>query len=171
VTLKRASLIHANEFILFRETNSDPGEFIHELNDPDLLRMRSLSPPASVQLRREQVARLERNIELLRAKQVEFNRKMDEYIVNLARLIESLEKGIAADESRCPGEPHRGTHVRCLRCQAQRTFRRLEIIVARESDDSLTSPTECYVSEMGKLKKGVFYCLSCGSEALVIRSA
>ena len=108
-----------DESIFFQESSSDSAEFLHELSDPNLLRPPSFSPAAAIQLRKEQVRKLQENIRVLRKKQAEFNDKMEDYIANLNRLIESLERSITTDLSRVPADgAHSGaTHVRCLKCE------------------------------------------------------
>ena len=64
-----------------------------------------------------------------------------------------------------------GTKVRCLNCETERNFRKLQIIFARESDESISTPTEVYVLERGALKKGHFACHTCGTDSLVIQSS
>jgi hypothetical protein len=60
--------------------------------------------------------------------------------------------------------------VRCLSCETEAIFRDLQIIFARESDESIALPTQVYVLTGGVLKKGHFTCRSCGTESLVIRA-
>lgn len=164
--------------IRFNELTSSTGEFLHEMNAPDLLRPGRLSQGVVRSLREEQVERLRRNISVLRHKQDEFNRRIDEYVANLEQLILGLERRSSdpappGRESQRPrdGDPELdiGTTVRCLRCGVSHHFDGLTVISARESDESLDSPTQCYVHLDGSLRKGVFRCESCGSEALQIR--
>lgn len=154
--------------IYFREISSQAAEFLHELDDPELLRMPHLAPDVRSQLRRAQVARIEESISLLRARQEEFNQKMEEYVANLRRLMTSLLAG--ARESQSSPVEAGGTRVRCPRCEREERFANLQILFARECADSFNSPTECYVSEDGEIKKGVFSCRECGGESLLIRA-
>lgn len=159
--------------IRFQELSSTATEFLHELNDPDLVRAPNLAPAVVSLLRREQVEKLQQNIELLRRKQEEFNSRMEEYISNLRRLVESLQKKAAEEGALPPRRPPgyaAGTVVNCSRCGCEERFSGLTVIFARESSDALDRPTQCYVSDEGKIKKGIFRCESCGSDALVIRS-
>ena len=168
------SLQASNSSIQFREVSGRAADFLHELNDPEILRNRKIPTVASIELRKEQIARLRDNISVLEAKRDEFNRKMEEYIQNLATLVRGIEKGIAAEAEKAgddPGAtPGHDTRVRCLGCECEAVFRGLQIIFARESNESFTLPTEVYVLEGTRLKKGHFSCTSCGSERLVIRA-
>jgi hypothetical protein len=158
--------------IFFRELSADATEFLHELSDPELLRAREIPPEVAISLRREQVRKLEQNIATLRNKRAEFNRKMDEYVDVLRRLIASLESaGNRGGEPDCRAEGHGGgVLVRCVRCDDERAFDQLRILFARESADSIEQPTECYVCDAGVIKKGVFLCGRCGGESLTIRA-
>jgi hypothetical protein len=160
------------EAITFQKTSHQAAEFLHELNDPALVRLPHLSEDVIRQLRREQALKLEQNIATLRAKQVEFNRRMESYISNLRELVRNLESATEArrDESAGGRGQANGTHVRCTSCHAERTFHGLLVLFARDSDDAYNVPTECYVSEAGAILKGRFACRECGSEALTIRT-
>ena len=48
-------------------------------------------------------------------------------------------------------------------------FKEMQIVFARESDESLCLPTEVYVLEGSALKKGLFLCDACGPGNMVIR--
>lgn len=152
--------------IVFLELSSRAADFLHELSDPGVVRPEALAPEIVEELRAEQIARLRENIVSLRQRQDEFNRKIDEYVGNLERLIRSLE---AAPENARNGRGRSATHVTCPRCAAERDFPHLRIIFARESDESFLSPTDCYVSDHGRLVKGRFRCTACGAESLTIR--
>ena len=169
--------------IFFQELSAQASEFLHELADPDLVRARSLPPAVAAKLRTEQVRKLEANIATLREKQEQFNRRMEEYVVNLRRLIASLEVASRRDEGRDPsidavgpsdagdaGGACRGTRVCCQHCESERVFEEIRILFARESADSIHRPTECYVDDAGTIKKGVFFCSRCGGETLTIRA-
>lgn len=160
--------------IEFRESSTTATDFLHELNDPALLRSRVLPPRATRELRKQQLARLRENIGVLTRKRDEFNRKMEHYIENLRALIRSVEKSVKSEgEERPEGGDPAGTPstlVRCLGCDTQQFFRRLEIVFARESEDAFDNPTEVYVLDAGDLKKGHFTCRACGERNLVIRS-
>ena len=156
--------------IQFEEVSSNAVDFLHELNDPNLLRNREIPAAAKTELRRHQVARLRSTISILEAKRDEFNRRMSEYLTNLGQLIDKLGGGDAEDA----GSNHdadRSTQVRCLHCESERDFNHLNVIFARESEESLQSPTELYVLDRGELKKGHFRCTNCGTEGLVIRAS
>jgi capsule polysaccharide export protein KpsE/RkpR len=163
----------AKQTIKFQESSTSAKDFVHELNDPEMLRNRRIPPRASIELRRQQVARLRDNITVLVSKREEFNRKMEDYIQNLRSLIRSIEKGIAAELKKLPGEgagAAQGTLVRCLGCESEEVFQRLQVIFARESSESFTVPTEVYVLDGDVLKKGHFACALCGTDGLVIRA-
>ncbi len=157
--------------IYFSEISSNPSDFLAELNDPHLHKGMPLPPAVASALRRQQVARMENNIGLLRRKQEDFNRKMEEYIQNIRALIGTLERSMASEErdaapaARGPG----GTEVRCLTCGDVKHFRNLRVIVGRDSEESLARPTQVIVDDGGKIKKGTFSCPSCGDESLLIR--
>jgi len=161
--------------IEFQETSASATDFLHELNDPALLRNRVIPPRAALELKRQQILKLRSNITFLAAKREEFNRKMDDYVRNFEALVSRLEAGLPATgepEDSGPGAGVRpGTNVRCLTCDTEHVFRELQIIFARESDESIASPTEVYVLDGGVLKKGHFRCGSCGPSGLVIRSS
>jgi hypothetical protein len=159
--------------IQFQELSTSAAEFLHELNDPSLLRSHAIPAAAAIELRKQQVSKLRENIAVLASKRDEFNRKMADYIQNLESLIRSLEKTIAAEvEKALSGDPAsaHGTSVRCLSCETEAIFRDLQIIFARESDESIALPTQVYVLTGGVLKKGQFRCGACGTESLVIRA-
>jgi hypothetical protein len=166
--------------IFFQEISDNSADFLHELSDPELVRARSIPQAVNAQLRKEQIRKLETNIETLREKQVEFNRKMEDYVTNLKRLIDSLRSTSRRDESSAAtpaseaatneSGPGSGVHVRCLVCENERTFDHLCILFARESDESIHQPTECYVTDSGTMKKGVFFCSTCGGEMLTIQA-
>ena len=159
--------------ILFEELSADAEKFLHELEDPDLVRNRKLPPSVTVELRREQVKRLERIIRQLRAKQEEFNQKIEDYVANLRRLAASLERRVHRDLQDTTvrrNSSEKGTLVSCLSCSSEKTFERIAVLFARESDESLHRPTQCYVSDTGRIKKGIFRCTRCGSGSLTIRS-
>lgn len=159
--------------IFFQEISGDTSEFLHELSDPDLVRAQSIPSEVSARLRGAQVEKLQLNISTLRKKQAEFNRKMDDYVGNLERLIRSLESVTPAQTNAAPGvegPENQTTMVRCQNCEDERTFDDLNVLFARESEESIHQPTECYVSKSGEIKKGVFFCSSCGGETLTIQS-
>jgi len=162
-----------NTRIQFQEISVRATDFFHELSDPALLRNAEMPPRATVELRKQQIARLRENILLLTAKREEFNRKMDEYIENLKSLIRSLEKNVSRELKRSAetleSSAPQATLVRCLSCDNQRVFKRMQVIFARESDESISLPTEVYVLDGTVLKKGLFRCESCGAGSLVIR--
>ena len=163
--------------ILFHETSARATDFLHELNDPSVLRNQLMPPSAAIELRRQQVSKLRNNIAVLTSKREEFNRKMDDYVASLEALIKGLEKSIVQDLEKSSGPaaggasvPGLSTHVRCTKCETERVFREIQIIFARESDESFSLPTELYVLTGGSIKKGHFRCRACGTESLVIRA-
>ncbi|HZN59246.1 MAG TPA: hypothetical protein VFD71_14310 [Planctomycetota bacterium] len=159
--------------IQFQEISTTAAEFLHELNDPHLLRSQKIPVAAAVELRRHQILKLQENVQVLHRKRDEFNRKMDDYVHNLENLIRSLEKTNRSDSLQVKDgtlASERGTKVRCLQCDAEELFNDLQIIFARESDESMALPTQVYVLTEAGLKKGHFRCESCGSESLVIRA-
>ncbi len=158
--------------IEFQEVSRNASDFLHELNDPDLLRNRDIPGAVKLELRRHQVSRLRATISVLTAKREEFNRKMDEYLGNLEQLVATLErKADVGPDDPLPNAAHQTmTRVSCLRCETERRFDGLKVVFARESEESLTRPTELYVLDSGSLKKGHFQCLRCGSESLVIKA-
>jgi hypothetical protein len=160
------------ETIAFQEFNADPHQWLQEIRDPALVRGKPVSLQVSVELRCEQLRKLRGNIDRLRAKQAEFHRRLEEYIENLQRLAASIEQGLEADRAKLGSQPvePRSTHVHCVGCQGERIFERFEIVFARESEEAFNRPTECYVFDGSQLKKGVFRCLSCGSDSLTIRA-
>jgi len=157
--------------IYFDEVEANPADLIHELADPEIGKAIPLPRTAATALRRQQVARLEDNIVLLRRKQEEFNRKMEEYIQNIRALIGSLERSLSSDERTpaAPTAPAGSTQVRCLSCGVEKVFGGLRVIAAKESTESITGPTTLIVEEAGRIKKGTFACPRCGNENLLIR--
>jgi hypothetical protein len=164
----------AKPTIDFQENSLDAADFLHELNDPDLLRNGSIPPQVSVHLRKSQVLKLKENIAVLTAKREEFVRKIEEYVQSLKSLISSMERGLQSDmEKLKAAESTSATHatvVRCLACETQRTFKGIQVIFAKESEESFSQPTQVYVLEGASLKKGQFNCRRCGVGSLVIRS-
>ena len=134
-----------------------------------------MPPGATIELRRQQILKLQESITVLTTKREEFQRKMEDYITSLKELIGGLERSILSEIEKA-GSGGDGAlaaasiHVRCLRCEAEKVFEEIQIIFARESDESLSLPTQVYVLDAGVLKKGQFRCESCGTESLVIRS-
>lgn len=163
----------AQQTIRFQEISVSATDFLHELNDPALIKTREIPGEALVALRRKQINRLRENIVLLTAKREEFNRKLDDYIENLRSLVRAIEENIQRTlEAKSPeaSEAQRpATVVRCLSCDAQRVFKDIQVIYAKESEESLTAPTALYVLDGMAFKKGHFVCDSCGGGHLVIR--
>lgn len=161
--------------IEFNELSADATEFLHELNDPNLLKNREIPSSAKLELRKHQVARLRATIEVLGAKRDEFVRRMEEYIGNLHQLVGELEKNVDVEASDQPdpvsGDPCSLTRVQCLHCSTERSFDKLKVIFARESEESFAQPTELYVLQAGALKKGHFVCNTCGTQNLVIKAS
>ncbi len=162
--------------IYFKETSSKAGDFLHELNDPKLLKNRDIPDTAKIELRRHQVARLRSTIDVLKAKRDEFNRRMDDYIGNLTKLANELSSGVTNGdtENDADGEATDShcilTRVHCLHCSAEKCFEQIKVVFARESEESLSTPTELYVLDHGAFKKGHFCCEKCGTEGLVIKA-
>ena len=164
----------AKSKIEFQETSASATDFLHELNDPSLLKSCTLPARATLELRRQQVTRLEENIRLLTVKREEFNRRMDDYIENLKALIRGIQRRIESEVQKSRNRPSaqedHATVVRCLGCDSQRIFKAMQIIFARESEESISLPTQVYVLDGPTLKKGHFQCVSCGASSLVIRT-
>ena len=159
--------------IHFHEISALASDFLHELNDPSLLRNRLIPPHAAVELKKQQIVRLQESIRVLTTKRDEFHKRTTEYIGSLEGFLKALEKETRVEMERIePGAAVscQGTHVRCHACESERVFAELQIIFARDSDESLALPTEVYVLEEGVLKKGHFRCHACGTESLVIRA-
>lgn len=169
----KENIVSPQARIEFQEVSQNAGDFLHELNDPALLRSREIPGAVKLELRRHQIARLRATVSVLTAKREEFNRRMEEYIGNLQRLVASLEARSDEDASGTVSESTGPTvtRVSCLRCETERCFDGLKVVYARESEESLTKPTELYVLEDGSLKKGHFQCLKCGTESLVIKAS
>ena len=161
--------------IHFCELSASAKDFVHELNDPSILRNQQMPPAASIEIRKHQVERLKANIEVLVTKREEFNRKMEDYIQNLNSLIRSIEKRILTDGDKLGDGVAElagsATRVRCLGCGKEVEFEGVQILFARESEDSFTRPTNVYVLDNGQIRKGHFSCQSCGDESLVIRAS
>ena len=161
--------------IVFQVISAKPTDFLHELNSPDILKSQLMPPGATIELRRQQILKLQESIAVLTAKREEFQRKMEDYIASLEELIRGLERNILSEIEKTGAAegsalPEAAIHVRCVRCEAEKVFADLQIIFARESAESLSLPTELYVLEGGSLKKGLFRCEGCGTDNLVIRS-
>ena len=160
--------------IEFKELSSDAKEFLHELNDPNLLKNREVPAAAKLQLKKHQVSRLRSTISVLEAKREEFTSKMSQYIGNLTRLVESLETNIEDDATVARTAPISAgsgeTRVQCLHCNIERSFTPMNVIFARESETSLGEPTELYVLAGESVKKGYFVCCVCGTQSLVIKA-
>lgn len=172
-SLNRNHLMLVPTKIQFQELSTCAAEFLHELNDPGLLRSQQIPPAAQRELKKQQVLKLRENIAILVAKREEFNRKMEDYTRNLEALIRSLEKSMGVDSLAFEASGHASgerTRVRCLSCESEEIFKDLQIIFAKESDESMALPTQVYVLTNGVLKKGQFSCGLCGTERLVIRS-
>jgi len=161
--------------IHFCEMSASAIDFVHELNDPSILRNQQMPPEASIEIRKHQVARLKANIDVLVAKREEFNRKMEDYIQNLNSLIVSIEKRIVNDsdklETQAADVVGAATRVRCLGCEDEVEFEGVQVLFAKESEDSFTRPTDVYVLDNGQIRKGHFSCQACGDESLVIRAS
>jgi hypothetical protein len=160
--------------IHFHELSAVASDFLHELNDPSILRNRSIPPRAAVELKKQQILRLKDSIKVLTAKRDEFHRRTTEYIGSLETFLRALEREATVELAKI-AEPEKAavaqaTFVRCHACETEMVFSHLQIIFARDSDESLALPTEVYVLEEGILKKGHFRCHACGTESLVIRA-
>ncbi len=161
--------------IRFEEISTDTNEILHEMSLPGLKRNFRLPPQTAVDLRRHQIARLEENIQVLRKKQEEFHRKMEDYIASLRSLINNLRRGL--DRPASPEAPAAaagldaaaGTHVRCVGCGAEKDFPDVDVLYAKEPEDFLAQPTEVIVQHQGQLKKGIFRCPNCGDCNITIR--
>jgi uncharacterized protein (DUF983 family) len=163
------------ENIEFREKSSNPADFIFELSDSSGQKhiKKNFNSSAAEALRRQQVARLEANIVLLRKKQEEFNRKMEDYIQNIRTLIGCLHRAMASERRQTSekyAQPQReGTQVRCLTCGQEKLFKDFMVLLARDSTKTNDQTTELIVNDGGKIKKGFFQCPQCGNKNLLIR--
>ena len=173
----KENIVSPQARIEFQEVSQNASDFLHELNDPDLLRSREIPSAVKLELRTHQISRLRATVSVLTAKREEFNRKMEEYVGNLQRLVATLEAKADDDDGSGAAPPASEstdptfTRVSCLRCETERRFDGLKVVFARESEESLTEPTELYVLESGSLKKGHFQCLKCGTGSLVIKAS
>ena len=179
----KENIVSPQARIEFQEVSQNASDFLHELNDPDLLRSREIPNAVKLELRKHQILRLRATVSVLTAKREEFNRKMKEYVRNIERLVATLEAKEADDDApagrAAAGPPPPAsestdsplTRVSCLRCETERRFDGLKVVYARESEESLTHPTELDVLESGSLKKGHFQCLKCGTGSLVIKAS
>jgi hypothetical protein len=161
--------------IRFEETSTNTSEILHEMSLPSLKRNFSLPAQTAMDLRRYQIVRLEENIQVLRQKQEEFHRKMEDYIASIRNLINNLRRGLdspAGSEAPAPApriDAAAGTHVRCIGCGDEKDFPDVEVLYAKEPEDFLAQPTEVIVQQRGQLKKGIFRCPSCGDCNITIR--
>jgi hypothetical protein len=168
--------------IQFEEIQADIGELVQQIGMPGAERNGELPFSLSVELRKLQIKRLEENIGLLRRKQEEFHRRMENYVGSLKKLIDSLQQGLTRDlreqkdkdseaASDCATVKIQGTVVRCVGCGAEKKFPEVNVLVALEPDEFLTRPTEVIVQDDGQLKKGFFKCPRCGDCNLTIKPA
>ncbi len=157
--------------IYFEEVPASPADLLSEVASSGQKRRTALSSSAARTLRRQQVSRLGENIVLLRRKQEEFNRKMEEYIQNIRALAGSLERSLGAEEREPDSETGRrlreGTQVRCLSCGEETEFQDLTVLV--DCDGSESGADLLIVDDGGELRKGSFSCPLCGNENLLIR--
>ena len=162
-----------SDAIIFEVLSSDSDEFIHEFAEPGTLRLPTVSQEASTEVCRGQIKKLRQNILHLRSQQALLNEKIEDYVRHVGALIEQLESDLSVrgELTAVVGEQNdrSGTTVKCLSCDHEKHFPDLEIIFARESDESLLKPTQCYVRDASTIKKGIFRCLRCGGQALMIR--
>ena len=159
--------MHEADGIFFEELNSNPAEFLFEFFRPGAASMPPISPAAAASLRNLQVSRLEANIGLLRRKQEEFNRKIDEYVQGLRGLIQSLAD--PAEPGSDPPQRGGGTQVACLGCGSVRLFSDIQVISRHEPAPSTPGPIGLMVEQCGCLKKGTFRCPTCGDQHLSVR--
>lgn len=168
--------------IHFEEIQADIGELVQQIGAPGAERNGELPFSISVELRKMQIKRLEENIGVLRKKQEEFHRRMENYVSSLKNLIDSLQQGLTRDLREHKEQPDRneaskagvqlhGTVVRCVGCGAEKKFPDVNVLVALEPDEFLTRPTEVIVQDEGQLKKGYFKCPRCGECNLTIKPA
>lgn len=157
--------------ILFEEIETGTARLMQELASPEARKNRKIPFPVAAKLRQHQVARIEENIRVLRGKQAEFNRKMEDYVKSLEGLLtslqESLDKGEDSPESSTSGAG--GTYVRCIGCGTEKRFEDIHVLVALEPEDVLTRPTEVIAQVGEDLRKGLFRCPHCGSDNMTIR--
>ncbi|MBI4583655.1 MAG: hypothetical protein HY717_06505 [Planctomycetes bacterium] len=161
--------------IRFEEISTNTNEILHQMSLPGLKKNFHLPPQTAMDLRRHQIARLEENIQVLRQKQAEFHRKMEDYIASLRNLINNLRRGLDNPASQKAPAPAPGigaavgTYVRCVGCGAEKDFPDVNVLYAKEPEDFLAHPTEVIVQHQGQLKKGIFRCPNCGDCNITIR--
>jgi hypothetical protein len=160
--------------IHFQEVQSDASDLMQELGSPDARRNVRVPFPVAVELRRNQIRRLQENISILRRKREEFNRRMEDYIDSLEHLIANLRRGVETQEQHDAVAPHEGdeiggTVVRCVGCGGEKEFPNVNVLIAVEPDNYLAQPTEVIIECSGELKKGYFKCPKCGEFNLTIR--
>ena len=162
--------------IRFEEIQTDLAELVQQISTPGGERNGKLPFSLSVELRKMQMKRLEDNVRVLRKKQQEFNHRMESYIGGLEKLIATVEQGLARDQSehqeeeeQASSETSTGTLVRCVGCGSEGEFPHVNVLVALEPGEFLSSPTQVIIEEGGKLKKGVFKCPGCGECQMMIK--
>ena len=158
--------------IFFEEaTNVDTAELLDQLTDPEAYRRKAIPLPCAHVLKRQQIDKLQANIQVLRRKQEEFTRRMDDYIQNIHGLIRALEGSMReeANSAAFRESVTGGTQVRCVGCGSEKKFDSVLILSARDSADAIHHPTEVVVDDNGTLRKGTFRCPSCGNQQLLIR--
>lgn len=158
--------------IVFLEIDVSTSQLLQEISVPGLKKNFRLPPEIAVELRRQQILRLEENIAMLRRKQEEFHRKMEDYVESLRGLIRNLQSGVDHESpkaARSGDRPMGGALVRCVGCGCERSFPDVDILFAREPEDLFTGPIEVIVQQDGRLKKGVFRCPKCGDCNLTIK--
>ena len=162
--------------IRFEEIQTNLSELVQQISTPGGERNGKLPFSLSVELRKMQMKRLEENIGVLRKKQQEFKRRMESYIGGLQKLIASVDQGLARDQREHQEEEEQenskdstGTLVRCVGCGSETEFPDVNVLVALEPGEYLSSPTQVIIEEGGKLKKGVFKCPGCGECQMTIK--
>ncbi len=155
--------------IVFEEITIATGKLMQELASPEARKNRKVPFPVASQLRQHQITRIEENIQVLRRKQAEFNKKMEDYVQSLESLLKSLQEGGDAQADSEDLEDPGGTYVRCIGCGLERQFEEVHVLVALEPEDYLAEPTEVIVQKEGELKKGLFKCPQCGNSNMTIR--
>ena len=120
-------------------------------------------------IREEQVARLQSNLQLLKAKQDEFNRRIGAY----TQQIEALLTTLAREETDAPHPSPQSPvlHVRCVGCGRERNFDGYTVVKAFEPAQNLDGPTELWVHTPEGLRRGMFRCPECGAASLTTHPA
>ena len=153
----------AQKGIVFEEANLGPEDFLNRLTEPGQIKRKVLPPGSAQAIHRRQLARLQKNIEVLRKKQKEFNQKIEEYVGSLESLILNFNRSMVHESPPGEGSLPGGTRVRCINCGREKVFEKMLVLLARDSTESITQPTALIVDDGGEIKKGTFRCPTCGN--------